>query len=569
MKNYRYITDETQDLFLQDLSYAYHILKPPTFLNKSTIINAHTGLSEQIPHIMPINQLYRANYERYQADFEHLCSHTFFHFPKCPDYLTTMPESSNLFYSNRFSLKKIICTILLDAALLTCFNVLFQILLPERVRLSICNQHIKKPALYYSAVAAVYDPATDNITKPSNTSTRSDKCPKSALSAYDYPNYEHVSELRNPHDQAKRLRNAMESCPLLQQLFSITSDAENGKPQEQNNDSENTRSQLMQLPLAQYLIFNRVLSIDLRCVKTVLKIYSDNTLENTDENKKKAKIRMDRSDCSSDMIQYKLGYFSLGNRAFDETLLPDNTPYTLNTTANTEVLFQDELLIYLTMESTFHCELTEMMAKKYDEVQKKNVWLKERNLLEASFFGIFNNLPNYLTRSIFVNYSFLTLEQICQNEDEHEREQKINEWKEQCTSFVSEISDCLFPKILWSMLIDLFCMNNPDFMPSNPSIDSSRLRMTFLNIFEYLDKERITNILAPLQQYINLYDDPHDHRGNELPQSVRDNAKQIKTALESLCLSDSSPKEAPLNFYKSIIQATDFSRSQQLLPPLP
>ena len=119
------------------------------------------------------------------------------------------------------------------------------------------------------------------------------------------------------------------------------------------------------------------------------------------------------------------------------------------------------------------------------------------------------------------------------------------------------------------MLIDLFCMNNPDFMPSNPSIDSSRLRMTFLNIFEYLDKERITNILAPLQQYINLYDDPHDHRGNELPQSVRDNAKQIKTALESLCLSDSSQEEAPLNFYKSIIQATDFSRSQQLLPPLP
>lgn len=225
----------------------------------------------------------------------------------------------------------------------------------------------------------------------------------------------------------------MKAYPLLQQLFSITNEVENCNPQKQSGKNPSPRSLSMKLPLSQYLIFNRVLSIDLRCIKTVLNIYSDNTLENTDENKKKAKIRMDRSDCSSDMIQYKLGYFSLGNRAFDETLLPDNTPYTLNTTANTEVLFQDELLIYLTMESTFHCELTEMMAKKYDEVQKKNIWLKERNLLEASFFGIFNNLPNYLTRSIFVNYSFLTLEQICQNEDEHEREQKINEWKEQCT----------------------------------------------------------------------------------------------------------------------------------------
>lgn len=569
MNNYRYITEETQDLFLQDLSHAYQILKPPTFLNTSTIINASTELSEQIPHIMPINQLYRANYERYQADFEHLCSHPFFHFPKCPDYLTTMPESSNLFYSNRFSLRKIIYTILLDAALLTCFNVLFQILLPERVRLSICNQHIKQPMLYYSAVAAVYDPSIDNITKSLGNTVNSKDCIKDTLNCSDYSYDDYPSELRNMNDQAKRLRNTMKAYPLLQQLFSITNEVENCNPQKQSGKNPSPRSLSMKLPLSQYLIFNRVLSIDLRCIKTVLNIYSDNTLENTDENKKKAKIRMDRSDCSSDMIQYKLGYFSLGNRAFDETLLPDNTPYTLNTTANTEVLFQDELLIYLTMESTFHCELTEMMAKKYNEVQKKNIWLKERNLLEASFFGIFNNLPNYLTRSIFVNYSFLTLEQICQNEDEYEREQKINEWKEQCTSFVSEISDCLFPKILWSMLIDLFCMNNPDFMPSNPSIDSSRLRMTFLNIFEYLDKERITNILAPLQQYINLYDDPHDHRGNELPQSVRDNAKQIKTALESLCLSDSSPKEAPLNFYKSIIQATDFSRSQQLLPPLP
>lgn len=593
MKKYPYITEETQSLFLNDLKHACDVLGPQLHWYDFAIVNAHTGRLEQMPHVMFIKHLYRICSDHYYTEFEYLCSHPFFHFPQYSDHLTTLAESFDFSNNKRFFLKQIIHTTLLDAALLTCFNVLFQIIASDRLRLTACNRLIKQ-AKSYSTIAAVYNPATDNIAKQPSTFACSAKSQKNMSSGdCEFQHHLYESEIRNPNDQAKRFREVMKSHPLLQQLFSITSDAENGKPQQQTDKNQHTRSPLMQLPLSQYLIFNRILSMDLRCIKTVLKIYSNNAPKNNE----KAKIRMKRGNNSTDIIQYKLGYFSLGNRAFDEILLSDNLPYMPKTTAkdkdknedkdddkdedkdddkdedkkdkdDDKVLFQDELLIYQTMESTFHCELTEMMAKKYDEIQTKYAWLKESDLLSASFFGIFNNLPNYLTRSIFVNYSFLTLERICKDEDKSKRERAINTWKENCTSFVSEISDHLFPKILWHMLINLFYISDPDFMPSNPNMDYDKLRITFTEILKYLNKEHITNILAPLQKYSKLYDNPCDHQGNELPQSFRDHATQIKIVIDSLCLSDSSKEEAPLHLYQSIIQATDLSRSQQLLPSL-
>ena len=532
MRNYSYIIQENKNLFFKDLQHAYTVLEPKEICKDTLITSGMPNSSADFIESITIDSVRRGCLQDCHEDLTRLLMHPFFRLPQCSDNVISLSTLYNSTFSDHDTVAPgyIIEEFLCDAALLTSFDVIYQILLSKHVRISVFLQYFCKAGNdHYTFATQFHKLCKQKLPKPSSDS--SDNVNESEL----YPRLKSDLDkyITNLQNKARNHKALLKENPFLQQLLFITNNSSKAK----KNTDNSHKSLSMNLPLSQYLLLIRLLSKDIQHLQHILKIYADNSAEGNS----RKNIQFSRRDISAEMIRYKFGYLSLGNRAFDRVLL-SGTPTALKITPEREVPFFDELLIYQKMESVFHCELTEMMAKKYADMCQEYTFLKRNDLLDVSFFGIFNNLPNYLTRSIFVNYAFLILEQICNIEKKDKRSQYIELWKNNCISFVSELTDIVFPKILWHILIDLFRMSNLNFDFSHPKIEPANLAWVLQALDAYIYTHRVS-ILKPLDRCAEPY--------------------------KSLSLSDTYEKKAPLRYFKKIIQATDFSRSQQLLPPLP